>query len=300
MNGVLVLDKPEGFTSFDAVALMRRLCGERKAGHTGTLDPMATGVLPILLGSGTKAIPFLEDTEKEYEAAFSFGVKMDTGDRTGTPVAHSEKKVTIEELEKALPAFRGDILQIPPMYSAVSVNGQRLYQLARKGVEVERAPRPVRVEELELLAFSEEEQTGRLRMRCSKGTYVRVLIEDLAAACGSVGHMTALRRVAACGFTLEQAVTVETMRTRAEEGTVQQVIRPVESLFEGLCAVKVSPAQSVRFQNGGALFTTRVPGCPKEDAARCRVYGPNQRFLGLGIVQAKEGVLAVLRLFPGE
>ena len=300
MNGVLVLDKPEGFTSFDAVALMRRLCGERKAGHTGTLDPMATGVLPILLGSGTKAIPFLEDTEKEYEAAFSFGVKMDTGDRTGIPVAHSEKKVTKEELEKAMPAFRGDILQIPPMYSAVSVNGQRLYQLARKGVEVERAPRPVRVEELELLTFSEEEQTGRLRMRCSKGTYVRVLIEDLAAACGSVGHMTALRRVAACGFTLEQAVTVETMRTRAEEGTVQQIIRPVESLFEGLCAVKVSPAQSVRFQNGGALFTTRVPGCPKEDASRCRVYGPDQRFLGLGIVQAKEGVLAVLRLFPGE
>ena len=124
--------------------------------------------------------------------------------------------------------------------------------------------------------------------------------EDLAAACGSVGHMTALRRVAACGFTLEQAVTVETMRTRAEEGTVQQVIRPVESLFEGLCAVKVSPAQSVRFQNGGALFTTRVPGCPKEDASRCRVYGPDQRFLGLGIVQAKEGILAVLRLFPGE
>lgn len=300
MNGVLVLDKPEGFTSFDAVALMRRLCGERKAGHTGTLDPMATGVLPILLGSGTKAIPFLEDTEKEYEAAFSFGVKMDTGDRTGTPVAHSEKKVTREELEKAMPAFRGDILQIPPMYSAVSVNGQRLYQLARKGVEVERAPRPVRVEELELLTFSEEEQTGRLRMRCSKGTYVRVLIEDLAAACSSVGHMTALRRVAACGFTLEQAVTVETMRTRAEEGTVQQIIRPVESLFEGLCAVKVSPAQSVRFQNGGALFTTRVPGCPKEDASRCRVYGPDQRFLGLGIVQAKEGILAVLRLFPGE
>lgn len=300
MNGVLVLDKPEGFTSFDAVALMRRLCGERKAGHTGTLDPMATGVLPILLGSGTKAIPFLEDTEKEYEAAFSFGVRMDTGDRTGIPVAHSEKKVIKEELEKAMPAFRGDILQIPPMYSAVSVNGQRLYQLARKGVEVERAPRPVRVEELELLTFSEEEQTGRLRMRCSKGTYVRVLIEDLAAACGSVGHMTALRRVAACGFTLEQAVTVETMRTRAEEGTVQQIIRPVESLFEGLCAVKVSPAQSVRFQNGGALFTTRVPGCPKEDASRCRVYGPDQRFLGLGIVQAKEGVLAVLRLFPGE
>ena len=137
-------------------------------------------------------------------------------------------------------------------------------------------------------------------MRCSKGTYVRVLIEDLAAACGSVGHMTALRRVAACGFTLEQAVTVETMRARAEEGTVQQVIRPVESLFEDLCAVKVSPAQSVRFQNGGALFIARVPGCPKEDAARCRVYGPDQRFLGLGIVQAKEGVLAVLRLFPGE
>lgn len=300
MNGVLVLDKPEGFTSFDAVALMRRLCGERKAGHTGTLDPMATGVLPILLGSGTKAIPFLEDTEKEYEAAFSFGVRMDTGDRTGTPVAHSEKKVTKEELEKALPAFRGDILQIPPMYSAVSVNGQRLYQLARKGVEVERAPRPVRVEELGLLSFSEEEQTGKLRMRCSKGTYVRVLIEDLAAACGSVGHMTALRRVAACGFTLEQAVTVETMRARAEEGTVQQVIRPVESLFEDLCAVKVSSAQSIRFQNGGALFITRVPGCPKEDATRCRVYGPNQRFLGLGVVQAEEGVLAVLRLFPGE
>ena len=296
MNGVLILDKPQGFTSFDAVALMRRLCREKKIGHTGTLDPMATGVLPVLLGSGTRAIPFLEDTDKEYEAEFALGIRTDTGDRTGQVVETSENAVSGDRLRAALPAFCGPIWQIPPMYSAVSVNGQRLYQLARQGKEIERPARPVNIFRLELLGYEEKTRTGRLRIRCSKGTYVRVLIEDIAKACGCVGCMTGLRRTVACGFPLSQAVSVEQMRALAEKGEAHTAIRPVESLFSSWGDVRVTAAQARRFQNGGALLRERLPHVLPTEMGRRRVYGPQGEFLGLGELREQEW--AVLRLFP--
>lgn len=297
MNGVLIVDKPQGFTSFDVVALMRGLCHERKIGHTGTLDPMATGVLPLLLGTATRALPLLEDTGKEYEAGFRFGFATDTQDTTGRTVAESDARATRASLESVLPRFRGEIFQTPPMYSALSVGGRRLYDLARQGVEVERAARPVTVFRLELLSFEEETQSGRLLVGCSKGTYVRTLCSDLGAALGTCGVMSSLRRTRASGFTLGDAAAVEELRGLSAAGRIGGRLLPTESLFARLPGVAVTAAQSVRFANGGALDLMRTDLRERNPAqgARFRVHSPEGTFLGLG--EAREGELKVLRLF---
>ena len=214
MNGVIILDKPAGFTSFDAVAVMRGLAREKKIGHTGTLDPMATGVLPLLIGRAAKAADLLPDTDKEYMAGFRLGERFDTGDVTGKIIETSPARASEGDLLRALERFRGDIMQTPPMYSAVSVGGQRLYKLARQGIEIEREPRPVHIGRLELASFDEKEQRGTLAVACSKGTYIRALIEDIARAAGTLGVMTALRRTKACGFTVRAAVTLEDLRAQ--------------------------------------------------------------------------------------
>ena len=231
MNGVLVLDKPAGFTSFDAVAVMRGLAHEKKIGHTGTLDPMATGVLPLLLGNATRAAALLPDTDKEYEAGFCLGHATDTQDTTGKTVAESARRAAQADVEAALGGFRGEILQIPPMVSAVSVGGKRLYDLARKGIEVERKPRPVTVYRLELLEFDEEARSGVLRVSCSKGTYIRTICADLGEALGTYGAMSALRRTRACGFSLADCVTLGEARELAAAGRLAERLLPVESLF---------------------------------------------------------------------
>ncbi len=296
MNGIIILDKPAGFTSFDAVAVLRRLSGERRIGHTGTLDPMATGVLPILLGRAPKALSFLPDTDKEYEAAFRLGERRDTGDVTGQVVQESAAPVPREALEAVLPAFRGEILQVPPMYSAVSVGGRRLYELARKGLEVERPPRPVKVSSLELVEYDPAAREGRLRVACSKGTYIRVLIEDIAKGAGSCGTMTALRRTRACGFSLGQARPLEALEALREEGRLEEALLPVEELFREFPAVGVSAAQAVRFQNGGSLDLARLRRPPREEAL-CRVLSPEGEFLGLGRAEPQGGQLRFVKSF---
>lgn len=300
MTGVLILDKPADFTSFDAVAVCRRLCHERKIGHTGTLDPMATGVLPLLLGKATRAASLLEDTDKEYEAGFRLGVSTDTEDSTGKVLETSDTPVSRELLESLLPRFRGEIMQVPPMYSAVSKDGKRLYELARKGIEVERDARPVTIFKLELIEYHEETREGKLTVSCSKGTYIRTLIADLAKAAGSLGVMTALRRTKACGFTLADAVTLDEAKVLSEAGTLEEKLRPVESLFAHLSAVTVSGAQATRFGNGGQLDLKRIPAFRKQnppDGEIVRVRGEKGEFLGLGQVQTEKGWLAILKLF---
>lgn len=298
MNGVIILDKPTGFTSFDAVAVVRGLSREKKIGHTGTLDPLATGVLPLLLGRAAKAAELLPDTDKAYRAAFRLGERRDTGDVTGQVVETDKAPVPQGQLEGALPAFRGQILQVPPMYSAVSVGGKRLYQLARQGVEVERPARPVTVNTLELLSYDPASREGELQVSCSKGTYVRVLIEDLAKAAGTVGTMTALRRTAACGFTQEQAITLESLRDLAARGELSTVARPVDSLFAACPSVAVSPAQAARFSNGGSLDLQRLrlPSPPSEDGALFRVYGPGGQFLGVARIDLPNRQLRFAKL----
>ena len=288
MNGVLVIDKPEGFTSFDVIAVVRKLTGQRKTGHTGTLDPNATGVLPVLLGSATKAQDILPDHDKGYTAGFQLGIRTDTLDIWGEVLERVQTDVSEEEVLRAMESFRGDIMQVPPMYSAIKKNGQRLYDLARQGVEVEREARPVTVYRLRLVSFNIEKQSGVLEIECSKGTYVRSLIDDLGKKLGACAAMTSLRRTRAslrrtraCGFGLPDCVTLDALRELTESGRTDEILRPVESLFVTFPEIIVSDAQAKRFSNGGALdiSRTRLRNDPPPDGAVLRVLDGKKSFL---------------------
>lgn len=299
MNGVIVVDKPRDFTSFDVVAVMRGLSKEKKIGHTGTLDPMATGVLSLLLGRAAKAADLLPDQDKAYRAEFLLGERYDTGDITGTLMETDSTPVSREGLEQALPAFRGEIWQTPPMYSAVSVGGQRLYQLARQGLEVERPARKITVSALALESYDPLTRRGVLLAACSKGTYIRTLIEDIAQRAGTVGTMTGLRRTRACGFDLEEAHPLEELRALAGEGRLEEVLLPVERLFTAYPAVKVSAAQGSRFCNGGSLDMgrLRLPVPEPEEGQSFRVRGPEGSFLGLARADLERRELRFVKLF---
>ena len=289
MNGFVVLDKSGGVTSFQAASCVKRVFQTKKTGHTGTLDPMATGVLPVALGRATRFIDYLPDSQKAYTARLRFGETTDTLDVTGTVLTRCDANVNASEVCAALPAFRGDILQVPPMYSAVSVNGQRLYRLARQGVEVERQARPVRIIKLEL---TKELPGGEFEIEvvCSKGTYIRQLISDLGEALGCGAVMTALRRTAANGFTIAQAVTEEALREDPAAALL-----PFDCPFAAYPAVNVTAKQAVRFSNGGALAAERLQNAPAQ--GRCRVYAPDGVFLGLGEMRGGEASgLYVLRV----
>ena len=217
-TGIIIIDKPQNWTSMDVCGKLRRLYGERRVGHAGTLDPMATGVLPVFVGRATRAVEFAEHGEKEYLAGLRLGISTDTQDTTGEVLAEQPVACSREDIEDVLGRFRGDIEQIPPMYSALKVNGQKLYQLARKGKTVERKPRPITIYELEL-----GEQIGEneyaLRVKCSKGTYIRTLCQDIGDALGCGGCMSSLRRTMAAGFELSQSVTIQEVMAAAENGT---------------------------------------------------------------------------------
>lgn len=297
MNGLLVVDKPKDYTSFDVVAVMRKITGERKIGHTGTLDPMATGVLPLLMGRAAKAADLLPDTNKTYQAEFRFGIKTDTGDITGVIQEKSDKFISLEELKAVLSCFRGEIQQIPPMYSAVSVGGTRLYTLARKGIEVEREPRTIQISELELVSYQSENKVGVLKIECSKGTYIRTLIEDIAQKLDTVGVMTALRRTHACGFSLEESLTLDEVRNLSQRGELSSHIKVVDQLFAHEEKIVVSEAQAVRFQNGGALSLDRLKNISRSQNQILRVYSPENLFLGLGKINLLKKELEIVKLF---
>lgn len=302
MNGVLVIDKPEDFTSFDVIAVVRGVCGTKKAGHTGTLDPMATGVLPVLLGNATKAQSLMPDSDKAYEAEFMLGVRTDTLDITGSVTARKEAQLRYEDIERVLPQFRGEIMQLPPMYSAVSVDGRRLYDLARQGIEVEREKRAVTIERLELLGFDEKTQTGRLSVSCSKGTYIRTLIDDIGEKLGTYAVMTKLRRTLACGYGIDEAIPLDELRALKESQgieAVQKLIKPTETVFAPYRAVYVSAAQAKRFKNGGGLDAgrTALAKMNKQNGEIFRVYERDGGFLGLGKVNLEKAELGFLKLF---
>ncbi len=302
MDGILVIDKPKSYTSFDVVAVMRKLCGEKKIGHTGTLDPMATGVLPILVGKATRCAPFIDDTDKEYEADFKLGFATDTQDITGAVLSQTVHRVTRAEIEAVLPQFRGEIWQLPPMYSAVQVEGKRLYSLARQGIEIEREKRPVTIYQCELTEFDEEAQQGRLTIMCSKGTYIRTLCADIGQALGSLGVLTGLRRTVACGFSLQCAMPLEQARQIvADGGSLQDYLLPIEAVFADEPKVTVTQAQKTRFCNGGALSLerTQIPQSEWLEGRIYRVLSQEGEFLGLGQVSCKHQELKILRLFYG-
>jgi tRNA pseudouridine55 synthase len=247
MNGIIVLDKPEGFTSHDAVAKLRRARGERRGGHGGTWDPMATGVLPIFVGRATRAVEFFESAEKEYVAGLRLGITTDTQDTTGTTLCERDVSVTREELLTVLASLVGEREQTPPMYSAVKVGGERLYKLARRGVEVARPARRIRVSAAELLGGAGRE--WRIRLVVSKGTYVRTLCDEIGAALGCGAAMSALRRTRAGAFTIESALTLAEAEERAGDGEFGFLL-PVEAVFHGRPPVTVGAAAEKRLRDG--------------------------------------------------
>lgn len=288
LNGVLVMDKPAGWTSFDVLAKLRGVLHTRKLGHSGTLDPMATGVLPVFVGPARKAVDLQPDHDKEYEAVIRLGQRTDTGDVTGTVLATAPVTAGEAELKAVLPRFVGPQLQLPPMYSAVKVGGVPLYKAARQGREVARTPRPVVIHELEYLGPAGPEEY-RLRILCGKGTYVRVLLEEIGAALGTVATMAALRRTRAGAFTLAQSHTLEAVLAAGEEALPGLLIG-LDTVFADLPPLALEAAAAARLANGAA-----VRRCPRP-AGRCRLYGPEGDFWGLGLVDP-EGALRAEKLF---
>ncbi len=296
MTGIILLDKPKDITSFGAVARARRICGEKKCGHTGTLDPMATGVLTIMLGGVTRFCELLPSHDKAYIASFRLGTVTDTLDITGKVLETREVSVNAEQVREKIKDFIGDISQLPPMYSAVSVNGQRLYDLARQGIEVERKAREVTVFSIDII--NENEQAGEytIGVECSSGTYIRTLIADLGEALGCGAVMTDLRRTKANGFDISQAVTLEQLAQAAENGELGDVIIPVDKALEEYPVIKVTAAQAKRFRNGGELDLQRLK-YPRM-LGFFRVYDPENNFIGLGEIGTGDS-LTVKRVFVG-
>ena len=280
-NGILLLNKEPGFTSHDAVAKLRGILRFRRIGHAGTLDPMAQGLLVMLLGKATRASEYASGAEKEYIADFILGVETDTQDTTGNVLAEAPVDVTKTQLRQALSSFEGGYDQVPPMYSAIQKDGVRLYDLARKGKEVERESRFIALPLLELLSF--EAPRGKLRVRCSKGTYIRTLCHDLGQRLGCGGAMSALTRVQAGDFSLEDALTLGEVEQLTKEGALQQHILPVDRLFASLPAVTLTEEGAKRARNGAHaaqkhLLTGEIP--PVDSL--CRVYTPEGKFLMTG------------------
>ena len=283
MNGIVIVDKPQGWTSQDVTARLRRVFNTRRIGHGGTLDPMATGVLPVFVGRATRGVEFFEHAEKTYEAVLQLGITTDTEDTSGTVLEEKEVNISEAEFLGILPKFRGEIQQIPPMYSALKIDGQKLCDLARKGKTVERKPRPITIFELECLEFSGN--TARLRVRCSKGTYIRTLCKDIGQALGCGGCMAALRRVTAGEYTIEESVPLDVLLEAENPDTY---LRPVDSMFRNYPEVRLSPKQEQRCRNGNAFSITL-------DEGTYRVYSQNGEFLALSKVES--GVLTTIKSF---
>ena len=283
MNGIVIVDKPQGWTSQDVTARLRRVFNTRRIGHGGTLDPMATGVLPVFVGRATRGVEFFEHAEKVYETVLRLGITTDTEDITGTVLTEQDVFVTGSMVEEVLTQFRGEIMQIPPMYSALKVNGQKLYDLARKGKEVERQPRPITIHELTLLGM--EADGIRLRVHCSKGTYIRTLCKDIGEALGCGGCMAALRRVEAGEYTAAEAVPLQQL---LETENPEQYLRPVDSMFRNYPQVILTPNQEKRCRNGNSF------SMPLEDGTY-RAYGQNGEFLMLA--KMENGVMSTIKSF---
>ena len=283
MNGIVIIDKPQGWTSQDVTARLRRVFNTRRIGHGGTLDPMATGVLPVFVGRGTRGVEFFEHAEKIYETVLRPGMTTDTEDITGTVLTQTEVNVTAEMVEAVLPQFRGDIMQVPPMYSALKVDGQKLYDLARKGKEVERQPRPITIHELTLLGV--EEDGIHLRVHCSKGTYIRTLCKDIGQALGCGGCMAALRRVQAGEYTISESVPLMELLETAEP---EKYLRPVDTMFRNYPQVTLTEKQTLRCRNGNSFTVALADGT-------YRAYSQTGDFLMLAKVE--DGIMSTIKSF---
>ena len=290
VDGVLLLDKPYAMTSNAALQTARRLLNAQKAGHTGTLDPLASGLLALTFGEATKFSADLLHADKTYIAGIKLGQKTTTGDLEGDFLQTRPVRVNRADIEKALNAFRGDILQVPPMFSALKRDGKTLYDLAREGVSIERQARSVRIEKLEILEFADELLT--VEVTCSKGTYIRVLAEDIGEALGSGAHLASLRRTKVGVLSLEDAVTLQALETMSVDERLA-TLKPLDALMQTLPAVHLSENDRVRFCHGQRL-ALGLPSCP-----RVRVYGPDEQMVGTARVNER-GVLEPERLIANK
>ena len=280
MTGILLIDKPEGLTSFGTLIRVKKIIKQKKCGHCGTLDPMATGVLTVLLGGATRFAELMPDTDKEYRATIKLGTVTDTLDITGRVLEKNEVNVSKEDFEAAAVKFTGKIKQVPPMYSAVSVDGKRLYELARKGETVERCERDAEIYRLDVVDCDEKAGEYTVDVACSSGTYIRTLADDIGRELGCGAVLTALRRTAANGYKADDALTLEELERAAQEGKLQKHISGVEDALAVYPAVYVTGAQASRFSNGGELSVERLRGVSEKGFYR--VYAPENIFLGIG------------------
>ena len=292
MTGIIPLYKGENITSFFAVAKVRRIAEEKKAGHTGTLDPNATGVLPVALGGATRFIELLPTHKKAYKATFRTGIETDTLDIWGAVLKTTDIRISLDDILTVLPDFRGEIEQVPPMYSALKKDGVRLYELARQGKEVEREKRKCQIYKLEV----QESENGEFSLycECSAGTYIRTLISDIGEKLGSGATMTSLERTFACGVELSSCYTLEQLEELKNSGRLSEAIIPVDKLLQSYPAVNVTDNQAVRFKNGGDLMANRVKEL--SSFGIYRVYGQNE-FLGLGEYKEESQSLTVKRVY---
>ncbi len=296
MTGIICLDKPCDMTSFMAVKKVSRILGVKKAGHTGTLDPMATGVLVIMLGHCTRFIELLPEHRKSYSARVKLGLTTDTLDITGEVLSENPVNVTEEQLLQVVEAFKGEISQVPPMYSAIKKDGERLYDLARKGIEIERESRQITIEKLKIYDFDGTEFS--MDVTCSAGTYIRSLCDDIGKDLGCGAVMTSLRRTEANGFSIENAVTLEELEKLVSEKAEQSVITSVEKALMSYPEITVTSPQANRFSNGGELGYERLHG--DYSVGVYRVYSPQRKLLGLGEILTEKGDLTVRRVLIEE
>ena len=293
VDGVLLLDKPVGLSSNDALIKAKRVMNAKKAGHTGTLDPFATGLLPLCFGEATKFSQDLLEADKTYEATVHLGIKTDTGDTEGEAIETLPVDVTVEQIEAALARFRGPILQVPPMYSALKRDGKALYEYAREGIVLEREARPVTIHALELIDY--EASMLRIRVTCSKGTYVRVLGEDIGAALGTGAHLNALRRIQVGALTLDGMITLEALQAHAEP---RSLLAPVDALLSTFPAVELTPELAKRFLNGQRLALGKEAVAVPSEQGRVRVYHEG-KLLGTANLQ-EWSILAPERLIAAQ
>ena len=297
MNGVICIYKEKGYTSFDVVAIMRKFCGTKKIGHGGTLDPMAEGVLPIFVGNATKAVDYCPDNTKEYRAGIRFGVTTDTQDFTGKVLSTCDEVVPRNAMYKLQSKFTGEMMQTPPMYSAVQVDGQRLYELARKGIEIEREPRPIKISSIEFEEF--EDNTATMVVSCSKGTYIRTLIHDMGEELGTGAIMTSLVRTRSGNFTLRDCYRLDEVRKVNEAGgkdAVEKLLMPLDIIFNSLPAAKLNDTQTRMFLNGVVLDINRMNLDRMEGPFR--ILSSAGKVIGIGN-RGEDNDLAVIQRFFG-
>lgn len=295
MNGIICVNKPKDWTSFDVVAKVRGMARTKKVGHAGTLDPMATGVLPLFFGNATKACDVMPNDDKGYIATFKLGMTTNTLDITGDIETQKESNVTLDELKNVLSEFVGEIEQVPPMFSAIQVNGRRLYDIARTGEVVERKARKVIIEKLKLIDFNEDAQTGVIEVLCSKGTYIRSLSSDIGEKLGVGATLTDLQRHIVGNFTLDDCYTLDELQKFTDEGILEQKALPVEKVFEQLPKIKLNPVQSNKFRNGVKLDLNRV--FHKNVEGNHKVFDQDNNFIGLAKLNLEKMQLVIEKMF---